>query len=216
MIRYLLLIFIISIYALPVSAQELEEPNLFVFVGEKISVEEFEIEVEKGRILMDAAFRARYKVIKQVYNQLPSDTIEFIAFDHYGEPAFSNYEHVLLYVVKADEGYFHEKYQYSPLYKTKDNSWAAPYDSWDYNHPYNSDTTVNPVPIEWKTAPSFEATNRDLSDLEKYFPHPFYHIDGRTVTAIYGNYLQDLFSLKKSGVLKARGYFKRNTDTSNH
>ncbi len=88
MIRQLTLLFFISIYSLPVCAQDLEEQNLYVFVGEKISVEEFKPELEEGRILMDSAFRTQYKVIKQVYNQLRTDTIEFIAYDHYGAPAF--------------------------------------------------------------------------------------------------------------------------------
>jgi len=208
MTRQLLLVFFISIYSIAVCAQELEEQNLYVFVGEKISVEEFEPALEDGRILMDSAFRARYKVIDNVYNQLSTDTIEFIAYDHYGIPAFSNFEHVLLYIVKTEEGYVHSKYLYSPLFKTKDNEWAAPYQSSDYNHPYNSDIDIEPIRIEWQSPPSFKAEDHQLNNLDNSFPEPFYQIDGRTVTAIYGNYIEELFSLKKQGVLKARGYFE--------
>src|SRR5687767_1919027 len=55
---------------------------LFVFVGEKIHVEP----LPSQRGSMDKAFKAKYAVLNKVYGHFPSDTIEFVAYDHYGTP----------------------------------------------------------------------------------------------------------------------------------
>jgi hypothetical protein len=40
------------------------------------------------------------------------------------------------------------------------------------------------------------------------FPEPYYKIDGKKASAVYGNHIDELFSLKQRGVLKARGDFQ--------
>ena len=120
--------------------------NLFAFVAQKISLDEFDpnanhkqpisIEVDsttgdtivrKKSYIMDHAFEAKYKVIQPVFNDLKTDTIVFKAYDHYGRPAFEMYSTVLLYISKSEDGsyYFHQKYQFDPLYKTKNSSWTG-------------------------------------------------------------------------------------------
>lgn len=120
--------------------------NLFAFVGEKVSLSEFdpnsdfdkpvkvEIDSATGETLihrrsyiMDNAFDAIYKVMLPVFNDLETDTIAFKAYDHYGRPAFENYSPVLLYLSKSEDGsyYFHQKYQYDPLFKGKNGSWVG-------------------------------------------------------------------------------------------
>ena len=37
---------------------------------------------------------------------------------------------------------------------------------------------------------------------------PFYRIKNRKATAVYGNYIEELFELKKCGALKVRKHFK--------
>ena len=76
---------------------------------------------------MDNAFDAKYKIIQPVFNDLRTDTVVFKAFDHYGRPAFEKYSTVLLYISKSENGdyYFHQKYQFDPLYKKKNNSWVG-------------------------------------------------------------------------------------------
>lgn len=207
MIKKILFLLLFSNISYQVSAQDLEEPNLYVFVGEKISVERFSPDLEEGQILMDAAFKARYKIIKHVYNELESDTIEFEAYDHYGTPAFSKFEHVLLYVVKTEKGFYHSKYQFTPLYKTKNNTWAGPYQVGDYNHPYNTDTSIEAKKVEWSSPPKLKPRSTHPDDLNRWYPEPYYELEGDSVVAVHGNSLQELFELKKTGVLKARGYF---------
>jgi hypothetical protein len=40
------------------------------------------------------------------------------------------------------------------------------------------------------------------------YPEPYYKTVGDSAYANYGNYLEDLFTLKKEGVLAARGLFE--------
>jgi hypothetical protein len=117
-----------------------ERVNLFAFVGEKISIEEFYPNknnsvkvydpVEKDTILrkkyvIDRAFRVKYKILKKIFNDLKTDTIEFVAYDHYGTPNFEKCKNVILYISKStdDNYYFHQKYQYDVVYKDKTNKW---------------------------------------------------------------------------------------------
>ncbi|MEC5158626.1 hypothetical protein RCH13_002554 [Chryseobacterium sp. MP_3.2] len=109
--------------------------NLYAFVGEKISVERFDPNKNNTKkikdpnstdsiiikeYVMDYGFNSTYKILQNVYNSFETDTIVFKAYDHYGNPAFKNEKYVLLYVSKsANEGYYHVKYQFDSLKKTK-------------------------------------------------------------------------------------------------
>lgn len=116
--------------------------NLFVFIGEKISVTEFdpnennktyEIDSTTGDTIMhtsyvmDNGFKAKYKVIKAIFNDVKVDTIDFVAYDHYGHPGFEDFDTVLLYISKSEDGkyFFHQKYQYDPLIKTSKGVWKG-------------------------------------------------------------------------------------------
>lgn len=109
---------------------ENKEVNLLAFIGQKISIVKFnpnEEKVEekvydsisgdtiiKKSYIMDIGFRCRYKIIKNIFNDPKTDTIDFVAYDHYGKPSFSEYDTVLLYISKSENGnyYFHQKYQF--------------------------------------------------------------------------------------------------------
>jgi hypothetical protein len=121
--------------------------NLFAFVGEKVSLTEYDpnasysnptsilvdtatgdtILQRRSYIIMDNAFEGKYRVLQPVFNDLKTDTIVFKAFDHYGRPAFESYSPVLLYLSKSEDGsyYFHQKYQFDPLKRRKDGSWVG-------------------------------------------------------------------------------------------
>lgn len=116
--------------------------NLYAFVGEKISVIEFDPNENNTRIeidsitgdtirrvsyVMDYGFKNKYKVVKNVFNDLKTDTIEFVAYDHYGRPGFENYKNVILYIsLNKEKGHFyHQKYQYDAVEKTKNGTWKG-------------------------------------------------------------------------------------------
>ena len=119
-----------------------ETVNLYAFVGEKISIVEFDPNEHSERkeidsitgdtiihveLIMDNAFKARYKVIENVFNKLESDTIEFNSYDHYGRPQFESFKNVLLYVSldKKDGNYYQQKYQFDVVEKNKRNEWRG-------------------------------------------------------------------------------------------
>lgn len=177
--------------------------KLFVFIGEKIEVKELRDEED----IMDAKFLARYKILEKICGNYPNSTIEFTVYDHYGRPAFENYKIVMLYVSEHDGKYYHEKYQFDPLYKTKDGRWAGPYDPWD--HAYK-DTTSNPIKphiISFAEEVAYSIAGWKKQDIQARYPAPFYKVVDTNAIAVYGNFVPELFELKKRGVLTARGLY---------
>jgi len=119
-----------------------ESINLFAFIGEKISVTEFDPNENNTRIMidsitgdtirstryvMDHGFECKYKVLKNVFNELKTDTVEFKAYDHYGRPGFENYENAILYISKSTDSsnFFHQKYQFDPIEKIRKRVWKG-------------------------------------------------------------------------------------------
>lgn len=192
--------------------------KIYAFVGEKIyienyikpqAIEDYKINVSEGDTLrkpfiqMDYGYKAKYKVIKNVNNEIKASEVEFIAFDHHGIPPFSKGKNALLFLIKENEKFYHCKYQYFEVFKTSDNKWAGIYDKIKYKN-----TTIKPVKIDFKA--DVTIILNDYLKKHRYFLFPkkyFKHIDNKVVTN-YGNYVEDLFSIKKEGILKARGYFK--------
>lgn len=184
--------------------------RLFAFVGEKISVDP--LPYKQGS--MDNCFKAKFLILKKVYGNFPLDTIEFVAYDHYGIPPFSKFKNVLLYV-SADSGtYYHQKYMYNDVYKTKDGRWAGTYSSDDYNHGYNRHTNIKPVKVEFAAKVSFpiKMVDDQGQQLEFSYPKPYFKIVGDSAYPVYGNYVEDLVTLKKTGVLTSRGMFEATTE----
>ncbi|HSU50860.1 MAG TPA: hypothetical protein VLJ41_09730, partial [Segetibacter sp.] len=176
--------------------------RLFVFVGEKLLVEPL---LFKERS-MDQCFKAKYVILKKVYGNFPEDTIEFVVYDHYGTPPFSKFKHVLLYVFADSGTYYHQKYMYHDVYKTKDGRWAGAYPVRDYQHAYNKNTKIKPEKIEFIERviyPTKWISDRG-HELSFAYPKPFYKIVGDSAIAIYGNYIEELFELNKiaSGLLE--------------
>ena len=123
------------------ASEKQDSINLNVFIGEKISVTEFNpnvnnIQIEIDSIsgdtiqhinyVMDYAYNAKYKVLKNVFNDLNTDTISFVAYNHYGRPGFENYDYVLLYLSynKEKEHYYHQKYLFDAL-KKQNKKWQG-------------------------------------------------------------------------------------------
>lgn len=217
------LIFVLTFFSAQASIfGQSKKDSLIVFVGEKIYVKSFPIEkkdvkidtVVKGndttylkRISMDGRYIARYKILHLLHGSYKSDTIEFIVFDHYGDPVFSKHQTVLLFVSYYGDQLFHEKYQYFNLYKTKNGHWASPYPSGDYNHPFKESITVKPEKIAFKERIWFPINNLTKGEIAKWYPEPYYEIKSGQATPVYGNYIDELFKLKQQTILKARGIY---------
>jgi len=179
---------------------------LFVFVGEKISVQP--LPSEHGS--MDNGFKAKYIILKKIYGNFLEDTIEFIAYDHYGTPPFSKFTNVLLYVSSDSGTYYHQKYLYNDVYKTKDGHWAGTYAGDDYGHAYNKHTKIKPIKIDFAEEVGYPLKRIDDEGRKLTFsyPKPYFKTIGDSAIAVYGNFAEELFALKKTGVLTARGLFE--------
>lgn len=102
-----------------------DDADIIAFVGEKISLRAGGIELGPDEILMDSVHDAEYRVRQIVRGEYASPVIRFMAFDHYGTPAFSTHDPVLLFVRASRDGFVHVKYQYVPLYPTERHGLAA-------------------------------------------------------------------------------------------
>jgi len=198
--------------------------SLFVFVGEKIEVNLIPREDDKPLVdtiiegkdtiydihismSMDSRYKAKYKVLQLLHGTYNADTIEFIAYDHYGKPGFSTKDTVLLFVSTSEGTLYHEKYQYFNLYLTKNGKWAGTYSTSDYNHSYKNEITVRPEKIEFANEVSFPLDKLTQEQIEIWYPTPYFELKNGKAIAIYGNYIDDLFKLKQQTILKARGIY---------
>jgi hypothetical protein len=158
------------------------ERDLIVFVGQRLSVTRQP--VEPGA--MDSKFEARYRVLQLVFGKYEGNEITFTVYDHYGDPRFARYDTVLLFVSRHEGHLYHEKYQFFDVYPTKDGRWATPGDPYKYE-PEVHRGTLKPVRIQFATGVTVGTESGPSTE---------------------GTYVEDLFEVKKAGVLKARGLFK--------
>ncbi|MCC9169142.1 hypothetical protein [Pontibacter harenae] len=197
-----------------------DKNKLYVFIGHKISLDSFDAskkeEIGPGvfstTISMDNAYKAKYRVLKNVYGDYQGDTIEFEVYDHYGHPPFANYENVLLFVSEHNGKLYHEKYQYFDVYRTKNGSWASPGDPYRFEPEVHRKEVAfdqvefqKPVRIELVNGRKKEATN--AMEFNMTYEEPYFELKRNNATARKGTDVKDLFQVKKEGVLKSRGVF---------
>lgn len=180
--------------------------NVYVFVGQKLHLNSEQNPYYCNFVLfMDSRFKAEYKILKQVAGKFPKDTIRFTVFDHYGIPAFSKYENVLLFVNEYCGELYHEKYQYFDLYKTADGKWASPGDPYKYDGYFRKNLKAQN--IQFADSVWFDISELGEAAIKQQFPAPFYKIEGQKAIPIMGSYIDDLISVKKERALRARKIF---------
>jgi hypothetical protein len=180
--------------------------NLIVFVGRKISVEEFEPETEEGYMLMDLAFLARYEVVSVLRGEYGGENMEFEAYDHYGFPNFADYETVVLFVSQAENGrYYHQKYQYIPVYPTASGTWAGCGDPY-VREPDGHRGNIEAHDIEFDPPLVFDLRGLTQREVRERYPRPFFRRSDNDAECIKGNTLEELLEVKFDGVMGARGY----------
>ncbi|AWA31085.1 hypothetical protein HYN48_13865 [Flavobacterium magnum] len=113
----------------------------------------------------------------------------------------------MLYVSQNKDGkWYHQKYQYSDVYETIDGRWATPGKDFEYWHEYNENPPFQPENIIFKEQICIDISNIDNEVIETRVK-PYYEVEGKKACAKMGNYVEELFELKKTGVLHARGLF---------
>lgn len=182
--------------------------GLFVFVGEKIAVTEVPPPPDppaSGRLVirLDQQFHARYRVLDRICGAFKGDVIEFDAFDHWGYPRFAMYETVLLYVSRYGDRYYHQKYQFNDVYKTRSGAWASCGD------PYRRESkryrgNIQAVPLEFEEPLLYSVAGLTEKQIAERFPSEYFTREGDVVACKAGATADVLYSIKRLGVLKAR------------
>ena len=193
----------VNVTSTPLIADQNSNNKLFVFVGEKIQVEP--IPLKESEISMDAEFKAKYRVVQKVYGNYDKDIIEFTAFDHYGTPPFSKYKNVLLFVSEYEGKLYHEKYQYFDVYKTKDGRWASCGDPYRFDDYHRKE--FKHARLEFNEPLLFDLNEDNDKYVKAVFKEPYFKVTGDKAECLMGAFVEDLFTVKKEGVLKARGLF---------
>ncbi len=183
-----------------------QSDSLFVFVGQKIKVDKFEPKLVEGQIRFDEAFKAKYKVVQQVYGTYRKNSIDFDAYDHMGTPAFSKFDNVLLFVSNHNGKWYHEKYQYFDVYKTKEGKWASCGDPYKFDGYHRK--SLKAVKLEFTERVSFDVSSLNVEQIKKWYPEPYFTIKDSRAYCLMGAYVDELFQVKKEGILKARGIFE--------
>ena len=183
------------------------EKNLIVFVGEKISIEEFKPVLGPDTILVDGAFKAKFRIKQIVYGHYDGEIIEFEAYDHFGLPAFAGFAHSLLFVSRQEGKLYHQKYQFYPVFLNRSGVWAGcgPVGeqdaedrrgiAWARPMRFGPEAYI-PLGEHWSDYP----TPREFSKRD-------FRLDEDKAYCLTGTAVQDLFEVKKRTVLKARGMF---------
>jgi hypothetical protein len=157
---------------------------------------------------MDEFDNAKYLVLQKIFGQYFQDTIEFEVADHNGFPKFAEYKNVILYVVHEGGKWYHEKYMYTALHKTVDGRWAGMYQGRDYAHENNKNISIKPERIQFQDNPCIDTTETKWYTFGDSYDPAYYKVKGRKAYPTHGNYVPELFILKKNGFLKYSGYFQ--------
>ena len=185
-----------------------DSPQEFLaFVGQKVSVEEYEPKLDSGEVAFDHAFRATYQVLDVVFGVYPRAEISFRAFDHYGYPEFARYDTVMLYLTRYDNIWVHEKYQFDRVHFTADRRWAGCGDPYQHEPDvHRGKLAARPITF---SPPVVESIGHlSTSAIDSQYPRAFYDRSGTTVTCKAGAYAEDLLQIKREGVFRARGVFQ--------
>lgn len=181
-----------------------KNPKLYVFIGEKIAVKSTDAYYCGNVSIRDSRYQAKYKVIKNMYGDLKQDTVDFTVYDHYSDPKFVEYKYVMLFVSEHCGKLIHEKYQFFDVYPTADGGWARPGDP--YMLDQHQSKTVKAIPLKFKDELMFDVTDKHPNRIKELYPEPYFKIENNKAYPLTGAYAETLFSIKKEGVLKARGF----------
>ncbi|WP_379964655.1 hypothetical protein [Epilithonimonas sp. UC225_85] len=200
-----------------------ESINLYAFVGEKISVIEFDpnenqeknqksekiLDEETGdsatvvyqRYIMDNAFRCKYKIIRKLFNDTKTDTIEFLAYDHYGNPAFAEKDTVILYLSKSieDGHFFHQKYQFDNVFKDENGNYFS-YPKFNGSED-QSNASLKGFDVNLKNV-NFDVSHLNDDAKKIYYPKEFYKIENNIATPVKGIYLYQLIIYRLNTTFK--------------
>ena len=171
-----------------------DNPELYIFIGEKIDVSPASQPNYCNRISMDLKSKSKYKILKKFTNNLSSDSIIFVSYDHFSKVKYDEFKNVLLFVGKYCDTLIHQKYQYQPVYKMKNGKWASPiFEEYDLTK-----RKIDKEPHKVKIAePITISSYNSYEKLEDIYKEPYFKIKNGKVYMLYGYYPEDLITNEK-------------------
>lgn len=170
--------------------------RLLAFIGQKLRLSEQEAPKCNTCIILDSHYVATYRVLENVYGNYRDDVITFDVYDHYGTPAFSKYENVLLFVSRQANGtWTHEKYQFYDLYRGTDGQWYGCGDP--YRNIRNARRTVHARPVQFAEPVSFPLGDLNQQQVERLYPAEYFEIREGRAHCLLGTSVNDLLQAKK-------------------
>ncbi len=183
-----------------------DESTVYAFVGEVLELKKVEEIYYCNSLTLDNKYQAKLKINHQVYNDYKKDTITFFAYDHYGKPAFSKFENVLIYVSEACDVNYHAKYLFSPAHKVGD-SWYVTYGTPQTEIGEMLHKRAKPVDFDDEVYFILDGKTT-VEELKDRYPEPYFSIEGDLLRPLYGYDVKDFFEVMKETRLKKYGFFQ--------
>lgn len=168
--------------------------EFYIFIGKKIKVESAPYINYCNVYLMDSENINEYKIIQNLYNKFPADTIVFSSFNHFSSVTFDEYENVILYVAKSCNKLYQLRNQYDPVYKTKSGEWISP-STEDYDLNQNKSEKI-PHKIIMKE-PIYVPNCYTYQKIEDIYIEPLYKIKRGKVFLQYGYTPKEILEIRK-------------------
>lgn len=149
-----------------------------------------------------AKYEVKYKIRKILHGNYLGDTISFIAYSHYDSLEFPEYDNILFFLYRDDNGYVGLRERYIKVFETKDNRWASDYHL-DGCNVFLRDAKIPMKKLEFMDDASFIIPIKHRDFISKYYPSPYYDINDFKATVIYGCYVEDVLKFL-SGKLEYR------------
>jgi len=192
-----------------------EKPTkLYVFIGKKIKIWESPSSYCNVGSLSSRVL-SKYLVVKNVYGDFKKDTIQFTTYPPHSAPirqnytpfksGFSEYDRCLMYVLEYKDELLQTRYVFDDVYMTKEGKWATPLKPKGL---YNtiSPEIFRPEKINFITPIEFEYEDIFFKQVKENFPEVYTKISDGKISVDYGYYVEDLFEIRKAGVLKEFDY----------
>lgn len=209
--RFLILISLTVLLCLNLFGQS-KDDSLYVFVGKKVSIKKAtQPKLKADQIRFYTKYKLKFKVVQNIYNKLEEKTVIFYSAAHLGMRELPTSDYSLLFLSNKNGQYNLIRFQFFDVYQTKDGRWASCGDPF-YSDEQFKDSLKTTIPVgklNYKKPVTFKVNpSLDSAKVKEVFPEPYFKVEGQTATGLMGSYVDDLFIIKKEGVLKKLGYFK--------
>lgn len=185
---------------------------MYVFVGKRVSIKKAkQPKLKEYQIRFYSKYKLKFKVVQNIHNKLEEKTITIYSAAHLGMRELPTSDYSLLFLSNNNGQYNLIRFQFFDVYQTKDGRWASCGDPF-YSDERFKDSIKSSIPVaklDFKKPVTFKInSSQDSVNVRQVFPEPYFKVEGQTATGLMGSYVDDLFILKKEGILKQLGYFK--------